>query len=178
VASQLTVVVVGGPSGSGLERPSALMDLSASLGISEAVRFLPPLAPAALADVYRAADLVAVPSHNESFGLVALEAQACGTPVVAAAVGGLVTAVRDGISGVLVDGHDPHDWARVIGGLLTAPGLVAKLERGAVEHARNFSWNQTARRLLAVYGEAVAERRDRFASEVAEGVAALRVGCL
>ena len=75
--------------------------------------------------LYRAADLVAVPSYNESFGLVALEAQACGTPVVAAAVGGLVTAVRDGVSGVLVDGHDPVDWARVLGGLLAAPGAGA-----------------------------------------------------
>ena len=68
-----------------------------------------------------------MPSHNESFGLVALEAQACGTPVVAAAVGGLVTAVRDGVSGVLVDGHDPQDWARVLDGLLNAPACRAEL---------------------------------------------------
>ena len=74
-----------------------------------------------------------MPSHNESFGLVALEAQACGTPVVAAAVGGLVTAVRDGVSGVLVDGHDPDDWARVLGGLLAAPGRRAR----AVARARS-----------------------------------------
>ena len=74
--------------------------------------------------LYRAADLVAVPSHNESFGLVALEAQACGTPVVAAAVGGLVTAVRDGVSGVLVDGHDPVDWARVLGQPAAGPGTA------------------------------------------------------
>ena len=71
-----------------------------------------------------------MPSYNESFGLVALEAQACGTPVVAAAVGGLVTAVRDGVSGVLVDGHDPVDWARVLGGLLAAPGRRALTGRG------------------------------------------------
>ena len=82
------------------------------------------------ADLYRAADLVAVPSYNESFGLVALEAQACGTPVVAAAVGGLVTAVRDGVSGVLVDGHDPADWARVLGDLLAQPARRAELARG------------------------------------------------
>ena len=113
LAETLTVVVVGGPSGSGLDRPSALMELAASLGIADSVRFLPPLAGADLAALYRAADLVAVPSYNESFGLVALEAQACGTPVVAAAVGGLVTAVRDGVSGLLVDGHDPYDWAQV-----------------------------------------------------------------
>jgi D-inositol-3-phosphate glycosyltransferase len=170
VARRLVLVVVGGPSGTGLERPAALMELAASLGLSGAVRFLPPQTSAALADLYRAADLVAVPSHNESFGLVALEAQACGTPVVAAAVGGLVTAVRDGGSGVLVDGHNPDDWARVLGGLLASPGRRAELSRGAVEHARDFSWDRTAASLLAVYREAVAEHRARIASELAGGL--------
>jgi D-inositol-3-phosphate glycosyltransferase len=160
---RLVVAVCGGPSGSGLERPTALIELAAELGIADAVRFLPPQAGHALADLYRAADLVAVPSHNESFGLVALEAQACGTPVVAAAVGGLVTAVRDGGSGVLVDGHDPTDWARVIGRLLAAPGERARLSTGAVAHAMNFSWNRTACGLLAVYREAVEGYRDRQA---------------
>ena len=89
-----------------------------------------------------------MPSHNESFGLVALEAQACGTPVVAAAVGGLVTAVRDGVSGALVDGHDPADWARVLAGLLAEPGRRDELARGAVERARAFSWDRTASGLL------------------------------
>ncbi|GII21358.1 D-inositol-3-phosphate glycosyltransferase [Planosporangium mesophilum] len=160
-ARRMVVVVCGGPSGTGLERPAALIELAADLGISDVVRFLPPQAGEGLAELYRAADLVAVPSYNESFGLVALEAQACGTPVVAAAVGGLVTAVRDGVSGVLVDGHDPVDWARTIGRLLAAPGERAELARGAVAHARNFSWNRTACGLLAVYREAVAEHRAR-----------------
>ena len=102
------MVICGGPSGSGLDRPTALIELAASLGVADRVIFLPPQTGDELAALYRAADLVAVPSHSESFGLVALEAQACGTPVVAAAVGGLVTAVRDGVSGVLVDGHDPR----------------------------------------------------------------------
>jgi D-inositol-3-phosphate glycosyltransferase len=167
VARRQLLVVVGGPSGTGLERPASLMELAASLGLSDAVRFLPPQGPAALADLYRAADLVAVPSHNESFGLVALEAQACGTPVVAAAVGGLVTAVRDGVSGVLVNGHNPDDWARVVGGLLAAPGRRAELSRGAVGHARNFSWDRTAARLHTVYREVVAEHRARVAAELA-----------
>ena len=166
LAREVTVAVVGGPSGSGLDRPTALIELAGSLGILERVRFLTPQPRRRLADVYRAADVVAVPSHNESFGLVALEAQACGTPVVAAAVGGLVTAVRDGVSGVLVDGHDPADWARVIGGLLTAPGRRAMLARGAAAHATNFSWDRTARRLLEVYGEAVAENRARLAAHL------------
>jgi len=176
LASRLTVVVVGGPSGSGLDRPSALIDLAGSLGIASSVRFLPPRTPDHLAELYRAADLVAVPSYSESFGLVALEAQACGTPVVAAAVGGLVTAVRDGISGVLVDGHDPQDWARVLGGLLAAPGRRAVLARGAAEHARSFSWDRTASGLLAVYRDAVTAHRTRVAAELAGRAAALGAG--
>ena len=157
VGDRLTVVIVGGPSGPGLD----LADLASSLGISNSVRFLPPLGGDMLPALYRGADLVCVPSYNESFGLVALEAQACGTPVVAAAVGGLVTAVRDGVSGVLVDGHDPADWARVLGGLLREPGRRAELSRGGVAHARQFSWSRTASGILAVYREAVIAHRAR-----------------
>lgn len=167
VARRVTVVVVGGPSGSGLDRPTALIELARSLGIVDAVRFLPPQSGAALADLYRAADLVAVPSYNESFGLVALEAQACGTPVVAAAVGGLPTAVRDGVSGVLVDGHAPADWARALRDLLVAPGRRAVLARNAVRHARRFSWERTTDKLLAVYREAVSDHRARIHAELA-----------
>ena len=155
----VTVVICGGPSGSGLDRPTSLIELASSLGVSHKVRFLPPQTGEALASLYRAADLVAVPSHNESFGLVALEAQACGTPVVAAAVGGLVTAVTDGVSGVLVDGHDPRDWSLVLGRLLLAPARRLQLSVGAVRHASNFSWDRTADGLLRTYREAVAEHR-------------------
>ena len=104
------------------------------------MRLEPPCPQRELADWYRAADIVLVPSHSESFGLVALEAQACGTPVVAAAVGGLRTAVRDGYSGLLVDGHDPVVWARVLAGLLSSPERLASLSRGAREHAAAFNW--------------------------------------
>jgi D-inositol-3-phosphate glycosyltransferase len=166
LGSDVTVAVVGGPSGSGLERPTALVDLAASLGIPHRVRFLPPQPAAALAGVYRASDLVAVPSYNESFGLVALEAQACGTPVVAAAVGGLVTAVRDRVSGVLVHGHDPVDWAQVLASLLASPGWRATLARGAIAHAGRFSWDLTAQRLLAVYREAMAVNRARLSAQL------------
>ncbi|HLU32984.1 MAG TPA: D-inositol-3-phosphate glycosyltransferase [Natronosporangium sp.] len=167
LADSLTVVIAGGHSGTGLEHPTALSDLAGALGISAQVRFLPPQPAAILPDLYRASDLVAVPSHNESFGLVALEAQACGTPVVAAAVGGLVTVVRDGHSGVLVPGHDPAEWARVLQKLLAAPAWRAELARGAVAHARAFSWDRTAEGLLAVYRQAVAERRSRLAAQLA-----------
>jgi len=166
-AEDVTLVICGGPSGSGLERPTALIELAESMGVAGSVRFLPPQTGQALADLYRASDLVAVPSHNESFGLVALEAQACGTPVVAAAVGGLVTAVQDGVSGVLVNGHDPLDWARVMSGLLRSPARRLRLSVGAVRHANNFSWDRTAAGLLRVYREAVTEHRALIAARLA-----------
>ncbi len=171
VARPLIIAVCGGPSGSGLDRPTALIELAAELGISGSVRFLPPQARDRLAAFYHAADLIAVPSHNESFGLVALEAQACGTPVVAAAVGGLRTAVRDGVSGVLVESHRPEHWARVIGGLLTAPGRRAELSAGAVRHARHFSWDRTAEALLAVYRGVVSDHRAGQSAALAVGAA-------
>jgi D-inositol-3-phosphate glycosyltransferase len=87
---------------------------------------------------------------------VALEAQACGTPVAAAAVGGLRTAVRDGFSGVLVDGHDPQLWARVLAGLVGSPARLAELSRGALAHASGFGWPETADRLIEVYTRAMA----------------------
>ncbi|GLZ38240.1 D-inositol-3-phosphate glycosyltransferase [Actinokineospora sp. NBRC 105648] len=152
--SRLVVLVAGGPSGTGLDQPAALQDLAAALGISDVVRFIPPQAGAALAAVYRAADIVAVPSHNESFGLVALEAQACGTPVVAAAVGGLPVAVADRSSGLLVDGHATADWADALGRLAAAPGLRAELGAGALRHAHEFSWDRTTDALVAGYVEA------------------------
>ena len=119
---RLRVVLVGGPSGRQQRAdPDGMRELAAHLGISENVRLEPPCPQAELAQWYRAATVVLTPSHSESFGLVALEAQACGTPVVAARVGGLRTVVSDGYSGVLVDGHDPADWARVVGRLIRAP---------------------------------------------------------
>jgi D-inositol-3-phosphate glycosyltransferase len=168
LASNVTVVICGGPSGSGLDRPTSLIELAQSLGVADAVTFLPPQTGDDLVALYRAADLVAVPSHNESFGLVALEAQACGTPVVAAAVGGLVTAVQNGTSGILVDGHDPQDWARVLSGLLAAPGCRRQLAEGAVRHAANFSWDRTAEGLLRVYREAVTEHRALIEARLAD----------
>ncbi|WBB79022.1 D-inositol-3-phosphate glycosyltransferase [Micromonospora sp. WMMD882] len=169
LADEVTVVIVGGPSGSGLERPTALIELAASLGVADRVRFLPPQTGGNLPALYRAADLVAVPSHNESFGLVALEAQACGTPVVAAAVGGLVTAVRDQVSGVLVDGHDPTDWADTLRRLLPDRPRRAALARAAVRHAAQFSWDRTVSGLLAVYEETIADCRERLTCELAGG---------
>jgi D-inositol-3-phosphate glycosyltransferase len=162
LADELTVVIVGGPSGSGLDRPTALIELAASLGIADRVRFLPPCTGDDLPAVYRAADLVAVPSHNESFGLVALEAQACGTPVVAADVGGLPVAVHDGKSGLLVAGHAASDWADALAAVALAPARRAELAAGAVRHAQDFSWDRTTDTLLAAYSAAVGEFEQRF----------------
>ena len=159
LAGRLVVAIVGGPSGSEVGAPGRLAGMAAHLGISDCVRLEPPCPQAELADWYRAADLVLVPSHSESFGLVALEAQACGTPVVAASVGGLRTAVRDGYSGVLVDGHDPVAWAQVLAGLLGSPRRLESLSRGAREHASGFGWRTTADRLTDVYTGAMSSVR-------------------
>ena len=160
---RLVVPVVGGPSGSGLEHPTALADLAADLGISDVVRFVPPVTQADLAVWASAATAVAVPSYNESFGLVAVEAQATGTPVVAAAVGGLTTVVRDGISGLLVDTHEPRDWAAALRRLVDDPELADRLGRGAVAHAQEFSWEHTAERTLAAYERAAGRMRAEMA---------------
>jgi D-inositol-3-phosphate glycosyltransferase len=147
----LTVLVVGGASGSNSAEVNRLRELVSWLGIDSIVKFQPPAHRDALPDYYRAADLVCVPSYSESFGLVALEAQACGTPVVASAVGGLRTAIADGISGVLVDGHDPRAWSSVLARLLQEPQRRVLLSMGALEHASHFGWNSTARGTLDIY---------------------------
>ena len=170
--ARLVVLVAGGPSGSGLAEPTGLQQLATRLGLDDVVRFLPPQAAPGLATVFRAADVVAVPSHNESFGLVALEAQACGTPVVAARVGGLPVAVADGRSGVLVDGHRAGPWADALASVALHPARRAELARGAVAHAQRFSWDRTTDALLSTYEDAVAEfaRRQAVALPAAAGL--------
>jgi len=160
---RLIVPVVGGPSGSGLEHPESLAQLASSLGIDDVVRFVPPVAQADLADWYSAATLVCVPSYNESFGLVAVEAQACGTPVVAAAVGGLPTVVRDGVSGLLVESHDADDYAAAIRRIVEQPALRESMARAAVEQAATFAWERTADATVEVYRQAVRVMRDDLA---------------
>ena len=126
---KLVVLVVGGASGNGLKEPAALAKLAGDLGISDLVRFEPPADQSRLVDVYRAATVTMVPSHNESFGLVALESQACGTPVIAAAVGGLLTAVTDGRSGLLIPSHDPDDYAAAVRTVVSSPRCAAAWPR-------------------------------------------------
>lgn len=152
--SRLVVPIVGGPSGSGLEHPESLADLVHELGLGDVVRFVPPVAQTELAYWCAAATLVAVPSYNESFGLVAVEAQAAGAPVVAAAVGGLPTVIRDGHSGLLVDTHEPADWANTLARVLLDPTLHARLASGARTQAANFTWERTADHTVEVYRRA------------------------
>jgi len=156
---KLIVNIIGGASGANTEEVDRLKELATWLAIDDVVRFSPPVPRADLAQWYRAADLVVVPSYSESFGLVALEAQACGTPVVATAVGGLRTAIADGISGVLVDGHDPKAWSSVIVRLLQEPQRRVLLSMGAIEHASHFGWDATARGTLDIYDLVITESR-------------------
>ena len=155
---ELRVLIIGGPSGTGKATPHHLTRLARRLGVAERVDFVPPVGQDRLARYFRAADLVVVPSYNESFGLVAIEAQACGTPVVAAAVGGLGTAVSHGETGLLVSGHDPVDYAAACAELLEHPERLAGMRVQARRHAARFGWGQTARRTLEVYDDAINER--------------------
>ncbi|MFD7735739.1 D-inositol-3-phosphate glycosyltransferase [Kitasatospora phosalacinea] len=156
---RLVVPIVGGPSGTGLARPESLHKLAAQLGIGDVVRFHPPVDQRQLADWYRAATALVMPSHSESFGLVALEAQACGTPVAAAAVGGLPVAVRDGRTGTLVPGHDPEAWARALLPYATDPALSAARGAEAARHAAAFGWLAAAGATAEVYTGAMSAVR-------------------
>jgi D-inositol-3-phosphate glycosyltransferase len=156
--AKLAVVIMGGASGGGLNDLEKLKVLAKFLKIEDVTHFVDPVSRELLPDWYRASDLVCVPSYSESFGLVALEAQACGTPVVATAIGGLRTAVSDGISGSLVDGHDPKAWSAVISRLIAEPQRRLLLSMGAVEHASHFGWENTARKTLDVYDWALSKQ--------------------
>ena len=142
------LVVIGGPSGPGGPAEVARVDaLAADLGLADRVRMLPPQPHERLSTFYRAADLCLVPSRSESFGLVALEAAACGTPVVASAVGGLRTLVDHGRTGFLVEGRDPADFAAYTAELLHHPVLASDMSGRAAERARGYAWSGAAARL-------------------------------
>lgn len=147
-----TLVIVGGPSGPGGEEElAAVKSLAVAAGVADRVRFVPPQPHHLLSSWYRAADLVVVPSRSESFGLVALEAAACGTPVVAAAVGGLTSIVDDGVTGVLVEGSDPAVWAAQIDMVVEDAEGARAMAEAAVVRARNYTWPTAAARLRRLY---------------------------
>jgi D-inositol-3-phosphate glycosyltransferase len=158
--TKLITNIIGGASGANQSEVERLKELTTWLGIDDVVRFAPPVPREELPQWYRASDLVCVPSYSESFGLVALEAQACGTPVVATAVGGLRTAVADGISGVLVDGHDQRAWSSVLARLLQEPQRRVLLSMGAIEHASHFGWDATSRGTLDIYDRVLSARAE------------------
>jgi D-inositol-3-phosphate glycosyltransferase len=148
------LVIVGGASGhEGDREMERLHDLIDHLGLADRVRFVPPQPHHILSTYYRAASVVLVPSRSESFGLVALEASACGVPVVASGVGGLLTLVDHGDSGFLVPDRDPSMFAAHVNTLLADPELARRMgERGALR-SQNYRWSLAAARLRRVYSD-------------------------
>jgi D-inositol-3-phosphate glycosyltransferase len=122
------------------------------------VRFVEPQPHHLLSTYYRAADVVLVPSRSESFGLVALEAAACGVPVVASAVGGLRTLVDHGRTGFLVEGRDPSAFAAYVAEVLDNPQLASSLGDAAATRARRYTWSTSAARLRRLYADLGARR--------------------
>jgi D-inositol-3-phosphate glycosyltransferase len=147
------LVIVGGPSGphgsQELHRVKRLVD---ALGLRGRVRFVPPRGHEMLSTYYRAADACLIPSRSESFGMVALESAACGTPVVASAVGGLTTLVEHGVTGYLVESRDPAAYARHVEAIVGDRALAARLAAAASRRARRYTWSVAAARLRRLYG--------------------------
>jgi D-inositol-3-phosphate glycosyltransferase len=151
----LQLIIIGGPSGSYPEWSKTLRPLAIDHDIDEMVDFRPHSARAELFRWYCVSDVVAVPSYNESFGRVALEAQACGRPVVATDVGGLRQTVRDRYSGLLVKGHDEKEWADALGSILDDHDERIRMGANAAAHAATFSWDNTAAATLQAYRTAL-----------------------
>jgi D-inositol-3-phosphate glycosyltransferase len=152
-----TLVVVGGPSGPrGDDAYHELMAVARDLGVDGAVRLVSPQPHEVISTYYRAADVCLVPSRSESFGLVALESAACGTPVVASAVGGLTTLVEHGRTGFLVEGREPSSFATWVRKILDDPALAADLGARSAMRALDYSWREAAERLGALHDELAA----------------------
>jgi D-inositol-3-phosphate glycosyltransferase len=154
---KVALVIVGGPSGrDGQAEQARLHGLADDLGVARQIHWVSPRRHERLAEYYRAADVCIVPSRSESFGLVALEAAACGTPVVAAAVGGLCSLVRHEQTGFLVEGRDPADFAAPVQQLLADEILANEIGLTAAAGSQRYSWSMTAGRLRRLYGDLVA----------------------
>lgn len=148
------LLVVGGASGiEGRAEYEAATSLVDALGLRGRVRFVPPQPHHLLSTYYRAADVCIVPSRSESFGLVALEAAACGTPVVAAGVGGLLTLIDDAVTGFLIENRDPRDFAEAVRTLLDTPATAESMSIAAAERASHYTWSTTAARLRRLYAD-------------------------
>jgi D-inositol-3-phosphate glycosyltransferase len=152
-----TLLIVGGPSGPhGEEELARISGLIERRGLVDRVRFVPPQSHEMLSTYYRAADVCVVPSRSESFGLVALEAAACGIPVVASAVGGLTTLVDHGSTGYLVEGRDPAVYAGHVGSIVLDRVLASAMAEAAARRARRYTWSVAAARLRRLYGRLTA----------------------
>lgn len=146
------LLIIGGASGrEGTEETARLVRLVAELGLGERVRFIEPQPHHTLSTYYRAADVVIVPSHTESFGLVALEAAACGVPVVASAVGGLRSIVEDRRTGILVEDRSPATFAAAIDEIITEPVWAGYLADGAAVRSERYTWGFAAARARRAY---------------------------
>ena len=153
------LVVVGGPSGPhGDKSLQSLHDVADARGVREHVHFVAPQPHELLSSYYRAADVCIVPSRSESFGLVALEAAACGTPVVASAVGGLTTLVDHGHTGYLVEDRDPAAYADAVRRTFDEPLAAERLSTASVLRARRYTWRAAARTLVELHDELAAGR--------------------
>ncbi len=153
------LVVVGGPSGpAGPAEFERVQKLVGELGLADRVRFVEPQRHELLSTYYRAANACVVPSRSESFGLVALEAAACGTPVVASAVGGLRTLVDHGRTGFLVEGRDPGAFAAYLGEIVSNPALGAQMSADAAARARRYTWPIAGARLRRLYADLTARQ--------------------
>jgi len=158
--SDAVLIVVGGASGTeGQTELDKVRTLTERLGVAEQVRFVDPQPHHILSTYYRAADVVLVPSRSESFGLVALEAAACGTPVVANAVGGLLTIVEHGRTGYLVPDRSPDRFASDIARILDDQALADRMSAAAAARARGYTWSFAAARLRRAYADLTS--RDR-----------------
>ncbi len=148
------LVIVGGASGQeGRAEYERMRLLVEDLGLCDRVRFVDPQPHHQLSTYYRAADVAVVPSRSESFGLVALEASACGAPVVASAVGGLLSLIDDGVNGLLVHQRTPHAFAAALDMVLADPAMATSMSMAGALRAREYSWSGAARRLGDVYDD-------------------------
>ncbi|MFJ2353700.1 glycosyltransferase [Frigoribacterium sp. NPDC087798] len=143
------LVIAGGASTEFAGYESELSALSDDLDLT--VHFLGPRSRPGLAALLRDAALVLVPSHSETYGLIALEAAASGVPVIAAASGGLRESVVDGVTGIVLPQRDPQAWARAMTQVLADAGLRDRLSRASRSHALDHPWSRSADDLVGVY---------------------------
>ncbi len=148
--------IVGGDERDDGER-ARLSELAASCGVQRRVRFVNAIDRRQLPDLYRAAAVCAVPSAYESFGLVAVEAMATGTPAVATRVGGLATTISHGNTGLLVADRQPQAFADAIGRLLADPGLRNRLAAAAAQSVSAYAWDQVSGGILELYDDLLSE---------------------